>query len=382
MQALNDALSGRQTGSNSPDSEIEFRPRIWSEASIDFEKEEEEQVTHTDMANERRLQLLESAVLGMSDKFDAVLSAIGSRTDDTPPRREVTPARHVHHSPPRPGRSHHPVTHTTEANNMDDFIQRHLQSEEFSVPRADDGKAFSADFFVTKLIPKPYMYVTRPGLNTIKKKLDARATLTFTEYVVAFLKMIRDDRAKLQPCLIQLLAHLQQVVEDAATREWQAVREWSQGTFDGVERGEYGWDDTHTIQLARLNSAIAATKAPHNIERSDRRDMPCRDFNANSGCQYNKSHMGRNVNFAHICSLCLNQVGEKIPHSAMGCPRAQRVTGALNMPAPRQFQPTSHGGGGQYQHQHQPQYAAYTAKNATGAGQTRMSRQAGSEFQG
>ena len=85
MKALNEALLGgshAQAGDtysdSSRDSEVDFHPRHTSQASIDFEDEDE-----IDMAQERRLQLLESAVIGMSDKFDAVLSSLGSRIDDT-----------------------------------------------------------------------------------------------------------------------------------------------------------------------------------------------------------------------------------------------------------------------------------------------------------
>ena len=325
MQALNDALSGRNTGSNSPDSEVNFRPRIWSEASIDFEKGEQEEF-NDDMAHERRLQLLESAVLGMSDKFDAVLSTLGSRQDDTHSQRADAftrdPAAGLTTSgphSPRAGRMQPqtPRRPTTDRADVDDFIQQQLHREEFNIPRADDGKAFSADFFVTKLIPKPYMYVVRPGLNTLKKKLDARATITFHEYVVAFLKMVRDNRANLQQNHSHLLEHLQQVVEDAATRDWHAVREWSQGIFDAIGRDDLGWADSNTIQLDRLRSAILTAKQVPSGDRLERRDMPCRDFNSHSGCSFNKSHTGRTVNFAHICTICFNQVGEKLPLTAM-----------------------------------------------------------------
>ena len=139
--------------------------------------------------------------------------------------------------------------------------------------------------------------------------------------------MIRDPRAKLESISLYLLEHLQQVVEDTATRDWPAARHWTQNTFDAIERGDYGWPDTHQVQFERLRCAIAATRPSQTkVDRQDKRDMPCRDFNSQSGCAYSQSHQGRNVVFAHVCSLCFNQVGDRSQHAAKPCPRAQRST--------------------------------------------------------
>ena len=212
------------------------------------------------------------------------------------------------------------------------------------------------------------MYITRPGVNTVSKKLDVRDSMTFHEYTIAYLKMIRDPRAQLSSLSNILLEHLQQVVEDVEVRGWPSARTWTQSTFDDIERGDYTWDDTHTIQFHRLRSAYSASKAPlAGIEKFDKRDLPCRDYNSFTGCQYPKSHPGRNVNFAHICSLCFNHVGEEVRHPAVGCPRAQRHTSAVNMPPPRS--------------QNFQQYGAppQQAKNDNRASQYRPRRLAGSD---
>ena len=118
MEVLNAALrDGARSNSDidravSPDSEIEFRERHWSEDSIIFDKGEEED--NHDMAHERRLQLLELAVLGMSDKFDYVLSPLASRQRDDARShgegaacaRAVTPAVPAVNPCPTPGCCH------------------------------------------------------------------------------------------------------------------------------------------------------------------------------------------------------------------------------------------------------------------------------------
>ena len=93
------------------------------------------------------------------------------------------------------------------------------------------------DPFVQELLVKPYMYINRPGISTMRKKLDARETMTFHEYIVSFIKMVRDPRAGLHGLMDVHLEYLQQVVEDAAVRDWSSVRRWSQSAFDAVESG-------------------------------------------------------------------------------------------------------------------------------------------------
>ena len=93
-------------------------------------------------------------------------------------------------------------------------------------------------------------------------------------------------------------------------------------------------------------------------ERQDRRDIPCKGFNSHLGCINPRSHQGRNVNFIHACSLCFSQVGDRAPHPAVGCPRGQRSTQAVNMPIPRAYT--------------QQATPVFTPKNASGACQQKM----------
>ena len=87
------------------------------------------------------------------------------------------------------------------------------------------------------------MYINRPGVSTMRKKLDVRESMTFHEYLIAFIKMIRDPRAQQQDLADVHLEHLQQVIEDAAVRDWPSVRRWTQSAFDAVENGSLDWGD-------------------------------------------------------------------------------------------------------------------------------------------
>ena len=44
-------------------------------------------------------------------------------------------------------------------------------------PRCDDGKSLASDIFTDQLLQKSYIYLSRPRLSILKKKLDARETL-------------------------------------------------------------------------------------------------------------------------------------------------------------------------------------------------------------
>ena len=105
------------------------------------------------------------------------------------------------------------------------------------------------------------------------------------------------------------------------------MRRWSQSAFDAVENGSLDWTDRNALQLDRLHHAILATKGPQPSTQSqvEKRDLPCRDFNAMSGCSIPRSHPGRNVTFVHVCSMCF-VVGERQYHPAHACPRRQQAS--------------------------------------------------------
>ena len=276
-----------------------------------------------DDRNERRIQLLESAVMGMTEKFDDILNVFNSRSahaghaPPAPRNRPRDPGQDGHFAETRPP----PVD--PRAPRYSDFVAEQLRREEFDVPRSDEGKTLASDMFIPELIPKPYMYLDRPGLSTLKKKLDVRDTMTFHEYLTCTIKMIRDPRAGNKELVDTHLEHLQQVIQDASARDWPSVRRWSQSTFDAVERGSATWDDRYGMQIERLHHAIQASRAQPNQAYNgqvDRRDIPCKDYNAPTGCMNNRAHAGRNVTFVHVCSGCFN-AGERSPHPACLCPR-------------------------------------------------------------
>ena len=320
-----------ETTAESSESEVSFNPawldrvflgRAPNDPPNDHDGEaDSESSDMADDRNERRMQLLESAVMGMTEKFDELLVAV-----NTQPQVATQPPPAFPHAAPDRGRGSpysevRPTPVDPRATRHSDFVTEQLRREEFAVPRSDEGKTLASDMFIRELIPKPYMYLERPGLGTLKKKLDVRDTVSFHEYVICTIKMIRDPRAGNQDLLDSHLEHLQQVVQDAAVGDWPSVRRWSQSTFDAVERGAATWEDRYGMQIERLHHAIRAARPnPTHTHQIDRRDIPCKEYNAPQGCINNRSHQGRTVTFVHACSNCFS-TGERAPHPACLCPR-------------------------------------------------------------
>ena len=336
---LMQAGTAGESSAYSTDSEVSFGS-TWLDAAFlgqrplsDPRTDPESDSTSHDMADdrqERRMQLLESAVMGMTEKFDELLTNFNCRSDQARDKQR-RPHQAAPVDPPAGvrirGRRYEearPPHMDYRAPQFSEYVAEELQREEFAVPRHDEGKSLASSMYIKTLIRKPYMYLSRPGLVSLNKKLDARETMTFHEYIVAFIKMIRDPKAELAGLNDFLLEHLQQVTEDAATRDWPSVRRWSQTTFDAVENGTTEWQDRAGMQVERLRHAILAVR-PSNVAHTqavDRRDIPCKDFNSPHGCSNMQSHAGRNVNFAHVCSLCFS-AGGRLPHPAHTCPRRQ-----------------------------------------------------------
>ena len=174
-----------ETTAASSDSEVSFNP-IWLDRYLlgqdrerETEVEDDTDIDETSMADdrqERRLTLLESAVMGMNEKFDELLANFN--THSLPPTDRHRPAHSPHSSPVRgtgaraPGRHYpeagrrHTEARPTTLNHRDpqlaSFVNEQLQREEFVVPRHDEGKSLAADMYIQDLLPKPYMYMSKP----------------------------------------------------------------------------------------------------------------------------------------------------------------------------------------------------------------------------
>ena len=241
------------------DEEVSVGHRIDSAHSAPGSEDQDLSVTVSDLdmaGQSDRLEAVESAVKDINHKFDSLLAAV---TATAPGAHTVpTPGLSAPHTPraaamlntPAGGRPAGPTPPVrTPMNGMpplppgfpqpaglvgpgyDEYVLEQLRREEFFAPRTDDGKGFYNDFFNKTLSPKPFMYLKRQGVNTLKKKLEVRETMSFNEYILAYFKMIRDPRANQSHLIYYHVEHMQQLAEDALHRDWATARAWSQNTL-------------------------------------------------------------------------------------------------------------------------------------------------------
>ena len=344
-----DGVDGR-----SEDTEIDFHPRHGRDRSDSlYFGSPEVDAHHTNShSNERdRLEVVETAVHDMNQKFDCLLASLAGGVNRTTREAGTPHARHARldtevDARPRPppaaaarstapradharlrllqelqGRDTAQVPRTSDFKGplYDDYIREQIHREDFLATRNDDGKGIVSDIYIKALHPKPYMYLERPGLSTVRKRLDARQTMTYQEYILAYIKMIRDPRADQSHLVYYHLEHLQQMAEDALKRDWQAVRGWSQAVLDDIEKGSYNWADTQLIQIERLNHAVNYQRAagtvntgpPHSYNLGERTEgEPCRDYNSDRGCHLGKTHGSGANRQIHSCTYCYTQTGK------------------------------------------------------------------------
>ena len=120
-----------------------------------------------------------------------------------------------------------------------DYVLDQLRQEEPLAPRHEDSKGFSKAIHVH----------ARQGVNTIKKKLEVRESMSFKKYILAYIMMVRDPRAAQTQSVYYHLEHLQHLAENALLGDWPAARSSSQNTLDGT----YLWQDTYTFEMEGLS---------------------------------------------------------------------------------------------------------------------------------
>ena len=210
----------------------------------------------------------------------------------------------------------------------------------------EKGKDPVKDFFVTELLPRPYMFIDRPGVRTQKEKAALRETMSFTDYVIGFTAMLSDPRAQTKTDSKHLIAHLNQVARDAHDRPWPQVRDWSDTVFSRVERGDILWTDKAEIQYECMCRSLAPpTQVQNNKTISTGKEVACPDYNARrcNKCRPRESHVDHPLRLIHVCSYCLAAGGQRNPHSILDCEKKLRHAGMFGQgeyqQTPRQTQP-------------------------------------------
>lgn len=240
---------------------------------------------------------------------------------------------------------------------LEDYVQREMERDRFLVPNAGNNPYVSNVHAVT-VLSKPYMYLHREAVHTVKQKLDARYTMSAPEYIDASLALLADHRAYDPRDFQDMIFHLRKVSRDSLERPWHAVHRWSQFIWDAIEAGDMSWADCDLIQEERLRLCLTAPpsqsmsyySASGPTKKADMHESLCRAYNSRNGCHHRQSHAEGNTLLLHNCSYC-DSVGKACTHPVRDCER--RVTHA------RLLDNNSHNGRRQF----------YSSNNQYGANQ-------------
>lgn len=275
--------------------------------------------------------------------------------------QQTTPYRQNNYNNPqstyRPGVNNQPQhSHQLTPNT---FIQREMERDRFAYPEA--GKVSSINEVTNnRVITKPYMFLYRDGISTMKQKLDVRHTMTASEYTDAILTLLSDQRAYDPKDFHDIFHHLRKVTRDTLERPWPAVRRWTQYIWDSVEDGSIAWSDADVIQEERVRMCLTSHHAQISYAQNNTYQIParrnqglqelaCRAFNTRNGCHHRESHVEGSVYLLHICTYC-DSVGKACYHSVRDCER--RVTHSRNDNAYHQARGRPQNHSNQFQQNH------------------------------
>lgn len=261
-------------------------------------------------------------------------------TNDTRPKQH-----HVHHMVGR-------------QMSADEFIEREMQRDRFEF--AHNGRyVYTSDINPARVIAKPYMYLYREGISSIKQKLDARQTMSLNEYVDALLSLLADHRAYHKDDYNDIVHHLTKVVRDALERPWHAVRRWTNFVWDSIESGAFAWADRDVIQDERVRlcmTGMYSNSANNTVQSKPQAasvNVICRAFNTRMGCHQRESHGDGHVWQNHACSYC-DSVGKTCFHSVRECER--RLAHTRNDYPQNRNRQTNYPSNNYNQHQYNQQY--------------------------
>lgn len=217
---------------------------------------------------------------------------------------------------------------------LDEFVHRESQRDRFEASH-NGRNNFSSDAFLNRIIAKPYMYLSRDGISSVKQKLDARQTVTPLEYVDATLALLSDPRAFDVNDYVDIMFHLRKVTRDSLERPWPSVRRWTQYVWDAVEAGEFTWADREQIQEERVRLCLTNPGSVSSITSKQatktETEVICRAFNTRIGCKFQESHGDHHITQLHCCSYC-DSVGRQCFHSVRECERRLAHTRNDNSP--------------------------------------------------
>lgn len=289
---------------------------------------------------------------------DAINDARG-RQLQPPTRRRSKSADVCRDTLPRPV-LHDPVQDVNKANPWGAWLQKnaHAGNQDLPAPRLVDPDNYDEDAttqHVRNILASTAHHLSsgnaKPGLYPHKfvfrgpeKRRIPLNNVSLAEHLWGLLCIVKDPKTdpRIKP---SLLAHLEDVIEDACDFQWPAVRRWSEETFSLIAENRLpnGWYSTTRIQLLRVSmSRIDNAKFNFDLDPQPQRKQqqpqahndalkggpPCQAFNSQAGCTLQSGHLVGGRRMLHICSYCLFQCSTGYQHSEAHCRNKAKFSNA------------------------------------------------------
>ena len=184
------------------------------------------------------------------------------------------------------------------------------------------GNYSAYDCRMRRQIPRPFMYVERDNIQSSRDRAAIRASMSYPEYLNAYLAMLRDHNAVDDRDRPFVLDHLFQVSQDVLSRPWHAVRRWSDTIFDKIDRCEIEWCDREAIHYDRIRISVSATGT---TDPEPCVEVMCPHYNNGSCAVKGDQHNEGTVRFVHMCAYCNSLTGSRFNHPAAHCNKRARA---------------------------------------------------------
>jgi hypothetical protein len=202
------------------------------------------------------------------------------------------------------------------------------------------GRSRTSDQRISKDIDWPHFYVYRGPEMAPAKYSD----LSVQEFVAGFLASL--EHSKESPAVqAKMLAHLKELMQDAADFPWASVRNFHAVLLHQFEMGRITWHDDGRIQQLRRTYA-QTSRGPQAAETSKSAETSktgppkgqtkgpafCLSFQRGA-CQHTTDHDTTRGKVRHVCAYCLKLTGNAFPHAECDCNRKAKAEPSTATPA-------------------------------------------------
>ena len=175
----------------------------------------------------------------------------------------------------------------------------------------------------------PHLFVTRGP----KKSKTNMGEPSMPEFLWGFIQIVK-GKGNASPDVPYMMAHLEQLTEDAKSYDWKCVRAWSEEVLSKVAKGQLVWSDTYRIdrlqtELSHKTPLTNSTVASPSVKKGDVYEMaedirsakpgpPCK-FYQSATCSHSNDHVQNGYRQLQVCSFCLTNKCQFQPHSLKDC---------------------------------------------------------------